>query len=70
MGFSVVFLLHAYSETVLLAVFDIWGGPYLSFRKILVEYFIAELYNSGGIIKIDRIASFCFQLFLSSLPAR
>lgn len=70
MFFSVGFLLNTYSETVLLAIFDIWGGPYLSFRKILVKYFIAELCNSRGIIKLDRISSFCFLLILSSLPAR
>lgn len=62
MSFSVGFLLNAYSETVLLAIFDAWGGPYLSFRKILVEYFIAELCNSKGIMKIGRTAFFasCF----------
>lgn len=62
MSFSVGFLLNAYSETVLLAIFDAWGGPYLSFRKILVEYFVAELCNSRGIMKIGRTAFFasCF----------
>ena len=67
MFFSVGFLFNVYSETALLAIFDAWRGLCLSFRKILVEYFVAELCDSRGIMKIDRIASLasCF----SSAPS-
>lgn len=67
--FLVGFLLDVYSATVLLAIFYIWGGPYLSFGKILRDYFCTELFNSGIIITISMIATFPFLCFLPSLPA-
>lgn len=36
---------------MLLPIFEIWAGSYLSFEKL--EYFIAELWNQRGIIKRD-----------------
>lgn len=51
------------------AIFDIWGGPFLIFRKTLRDYFCAELCNRGIIVSAAKAASLPFLCFLPSLSA-
>lgn len=71
------YLTLIHSAAVLPAIFDIWGGPFLIFRKTLRDYFCAELCNRGIIVNHSQGCISSLPVFpaislctLTSMPSR